>query len=136
MENNDIRWKQRFEHFQGALKQLKNAHQLQHERSFTELELLGVVQAFEVTQELSWKVMKDFLESQGKSDLFESKTTIREAFNVGLILNGEQWLKTVESRNRTSHIYDGNEILKIIEVIFEDYLPIFIDFESKMKTFL
>ena len=118
------------------MKQLKNAHQLQHERSFTELELLGVVQAFEVTQELSWKVMKDFLESQGKSDLFGSKTTIREAFNVGLILNGEQWLKTVESRNRTSHIYDGNEILKIIEVIFEDYLPIFIDFESKMKTFL
>lgn len=136
MENQDIRWKQRFEHFLGALRQLKNANDLQKERAFTELELQGAVQAFEVTQELSWKVMKDFLESQGKTDLFGSKTVVREAFNVGLISNGEQWLKTIESRNKTSHIYDESEILKILEIIFEEYLPIFIAFEIKMKTFL
>ena len=99
MEDQDIRWKQRFEHFIGALRQLKNANELRKERSFTELELQGAVQAFEVTQELSWKVMKDFLESQGKTDLFGSKTVVREAFNVGLISNGEHWLKTIESRN-------------------------------------
>ncbi len=136
MENQDIRWKQRFEHFLGALRQLKNANDLQKERAFTELELQGAVQAFEVTQELSWKVMKDFLESQGKTDLFGSKTVVREAFNVGLISNGEQWLKTIESRNKTSHIYDESEILKILEIIFDEYLPIFIAFEIKMKTFL
>ena len=136
MENQDIRWKQRFEHFLGALRQLKNANDLQKERAFTELELQGAVQAFEVTQELSWKVMKDFLESQGKTDLFGSKTVVREAVNVGLISNGEQWLKTIESRNKTSHIYDESEILKILEIIFDEYLPIFIAFEIKMKTFL
>ena len=136
MENLDIRWKQRFEHFLGALRQLKNANDLQKERAFTELELQGAIQAFEVTQELSWKVMKDFLESQGKTDLFESKTVVREAFNVGLISNGEHWLKTIESRNKTSHIYDETEILKILEIIFEEYLPIFTAFETKMKTFL
>ena len=63
MEYQDIRWKQRFEHFSGALKQLRNANELRKERAFTELELQGAVQAFEITQELSWKVMKDFLES-------------------------------------------------------------------------
>jgi len=136
MENQDIRWKQRFEHFLGALKQLKNAHALQKERAFTELELQGAVQAFEVTQELSWKVMKDFLESQGKTDLFGSKTVVREAFNVGLISNGEHWLKTIESRNKTSHIYDETEILEILEIVFNEYLPIFIAFELKMKTYL
>jgi len=136
MENQDIRWKQRFEHFLGALKQLKNANALQKERAFTELELQGAVQAFEVTQELSWKVMKDFLEAQGKTDLFGSKTVVREAFNVGLISNGEHWLKTIESRNKTSHIYDEIEILKILEIVFNEYLPIFIDFETKMKTYL
>lgn len=136
MDKQDIRWKQRFEHFLGALRQLNNANDLRKERSFSELELQGAVQAFEVTQELSWKVMKDFLESQGKTDLFGSKTVVREAFNVGLILNGEQWLKTIESRNKTSHIYDESEILKILEIIFNEYLPIFKDFETKMKTFL
>jgi nucleotidyltransferase substrate binding protein (TIGR01987 family) len=136
MEDQDIRWKQRFEHFIGALRQLKNANELRKERSFTELELQGAVQAFEVTQELSWKVMKDFLESQGKTDLFGSKTVVREALNVGLILNGEEWLRTIESRNKTSHIYDEKEILLILEIVFNQYLPIFVEFETKIKTFL
>lgn len=136
MGNQDIRWKQRFEHFTGALRQLKNAKELQKQRKFTELELQGAVQAFEITQELSWKVMKDFLESQGKTDLFGSKTVVREALNVGLITNGEEWLRTIESRNKISHIYDEKEILLILEIVFNQYLSLFIDFETKMKTFL
>lgn len=136
MENNDIRWKQRFENFSGALRQLRNANEIKNQRAFTELELQGAVQSFEVTQELSWKVMKDFLESEGKTDLFGSKTVVREAFNVGLITNGEQWLNTIESRNKTSHIYDEQEILLILEVIFHQYLMLFNEFETKMKTLL
>ncbi|QRE26473.1 nucleotidyltransferase substrate binding protein, partial [Flavobacterium psychrophilum] len=117
MENQDIRWKQRFQHFVNAFKQLKNAKQLKSERAFTELELQGVIQAFEVSQELSWKVMKDFLEEQGKTDLFGSKNAVKEAFNVGLILNGEIWLEMIKSRNITSHIYDQTEVLAILEII-------------------
>lgn len=136
MENQDIRWKQRFENFLGALKQLKNANELRKQRPFTELELQGAVQAFEVTQELSWKVMKDFLEAQGRTDLFGSKTVVREAFNLGLISNCEQWLNTIESRNKTSQIYDEQETLRILEIIFDNYVPLFTDFDLKMKTFL
>lgn len=136
MENQDIRWKQRFENFLGALKQLKNANELRKQRPFTELELQGAVQAFEVTQELSWKVMKDFLEAEGRTDLFGSKTVVREAFNLGLISNCEQWLNTIESRNKTSQIYDEQETLRILEIIFDNYVPLFTDFDLKMKTFL
>ncbi len=136
MENQDIRWKQRFEHFIGAFKQLKNAKNIQLERSFTELELQGVIQAFEVTQELSWKVMKDFLEEQGKTDLFGSKNTVKEAFNVGLITNGELWLEMIKSRNITSHIYDQSEILEILKIILNDYFDRFAEFESKMKNYI
>ncbi|MFA9190799.1 nucleotidyltransferase substrate binding protein [Flavobacterium sp. FZUC8N2.13] len=136
MENQDIRWKQRFGHFINAFKQLKRAKELKRERDFTELELQGVIQAFEVSQELSWKVMKDFLEEQGKTDLFGSKNAVKEAFNVGLITNGEVWLDMIKSRNLTSHIYDEKEVLVILEIILNDYFPVFIDFESKMKTYL
>ncbi|APA00718.1 MULTISPECIES: nucleotidyltransferase substrate binding protein [Flavobacterium] len=136
MENQDIRWKQRFEHFVNAFKQLKNAKQLKEERDFTELELQGVIQAFEVSQELSWKVMKDFLEEQGKTDLFGSKNAVKEAFNVGLISKGEVWLDMIKSRNLTSHIYDEKEVLAILEIILNDYFPVFIDFENKMKSLL
>ena len=136
MENQDIRWKQRFEHFVKAFKQLKKAKELKNEREFTELELQGVIQAFEVSQELSWKVMKDFLEEQGKTDMFGSKNAVKEAFNVGLISNGDIWFDMIKSRNLTSHIYDENEVLAILEVILNDYFPVFIDFENKMKTYL
>lgn len=136
MENQDIRWKQRFEHFRNAFKQLKNAKNLRTERNFTELELQVVIQAFEVSQELSWKVMKDFLEEQGKTDLFGSKNAVKEAFNVGLITNGEIWFDMIKSRNLTSHIYDHSEILAILDIILNVYVAAFIDFENKMKSLL
>lgn len=136
MENQDIRWKQRFEHFVKAFRQLKNAKELKRERDFTELELQGVIQAFEVSQELSWKVMKDFLEEQGKTDLFGSKNAVKEAFNVGLISNGDIWFDMIKSRNLTSHIYDESEVLVILEIILNDYFAVFIDFENKMKSYL
>ena len=133
MENQDIRWKQRFENFSNAFKQLKLARNLKKERNFTELELQGVIQAFEITQELSWKVLKDFLEEQGVSDLFGSKNVVREAFNVGLISNGEIWLDMIKTRNLTSHIYDESEILKLLDVILESYIDVFLQFEENMK---
>lgn len=136
MENQDIRWKQRFGNFTNALRQLKNAKEIKIERDFSELELQGAVQAFEVTQELSWKVMKDFLEYQGKTDLFGSKTVVKEAFNVGLINDGEMWFEMIRCRNTTSHIYDEFEILQILDIIFNKFISEFIEFELKMKTFL
>ena len=133
MENQDIRWKQRFENFLNAFRHLKLARNLKKERDFTELELQGVIQAFEITQELSWKVLKDFLEEQGVSDLFGSKNVVREAFNVGLISNGEIWLDMIKTRNLTSHIYDESEILKLLDVILESYIDVFLQFEENMK---
>ena len=134
MENQDVRWKQRFTHFKNAFKQLKNAKELRNDRDFTELELQGVIQAFEVSQELSWKVLKDFLEDQGKTDLFGSKNAVREAFSVGLITNGEVWFDMIKSRNMTSHIYDHSEILAILDTILNDYVAEFKVFENKMQS--
>ena len=134
MENQDVRWKQRFAHFKNAFKQLKNAKELRNDRDFTELELQGVIQAFEVSQELSWKVLKDFLEDQGKTDLFGSKNAVREAFNVGLITNGVVWFDMIKSRNLTSHIYDHSEILAILDIILNDYVTEFKVFENKMQS--
>lgn len=89
-----------------------------------------------MTQELSWKVMKDFLEEQGKTDIFGSKLAVKEAFNVGLISDGETWLEMIKIRNLTSHIYDEAEIMKILDQILNTFIPNFISFETKMKTYL
>jgi hypothetical protein len=52
-ENKDIRWHQKLDNFQKAFIQLRNAVNLSHQRSLSELEIQGMIQAFEFTHELA-----------------------------------------------------------------------------------
>lgn len=89
MSDQDIRWMQRFNHYKKALSQLREAVQLSQERSLSKLEEQGLIQAFEVTHELAWNTLKDFLESRGVHNLYGLKDTSREAFKAGLVTHGE-----------------------------------------------
>ncbi len=40
------------------------------------------------------------------ADLIGSRDTLREAFRVGLIQDGETWMAMVQDRNLTSHTYN------------------------------
>ena len=72
----------------------------------TRLEKQGVVQTFEFTHELAWKVLKDFLEDQGEQNIRGSKDATRAGFKVLLIREGELWMAMIQSRNISSHTYD------------------------------
>ena len=133
MENQDIRWKQRFANYEKALFQLKRFIE---RGELNEFEEQGLIQAFEYTHELSWNVMKDFLTYEGFSNIFGSKAATREAFNKGIIHNGEVWMQMIESRNQTVHTYNENVAETISTKIYEEYFPLFLDFENKMKTLL
>ena len=61
----DIRWQQRFHNYTKVLSRFQEAVDLAKSRELSQLEKQGLIQSFEFTQELSWKVMKDFLEYQG-----------------------------------------------------------------------
>ncbi|MGA0770019.1 MAG: nucleotidyltransferase substrate binding protein, partial [bacterium] len=56
MTDSGIRWIQRFHNFQLALAQLNDAVLLSKERELSLLEKQGLIQAFEYTHELAWKV--------------------------------------------------------------------------------
>jgi len=130
----ELRWKQRFEHFTKALEQLEMANALYQTRTLSMLESQGVIQVFEVTQELSWKVLKDFLEFQGYDEIYGSKNAIRIAFNVGLLQNAEVWMDMIKSRNVMSHTYDEQEMLRIVELIFSEYTTEFEALKIKMEN--
>lgn len=135
MNKNDIRWHQRLDNFKEALKQLKDAYDLNQKRALSELENQGVIQAFEYTHELAWNVMKDYFQDQGNSQITGSKDASREAFQKGLISNGHIWMNMVKSRNQTSHTYNKNVSKQILNDIFNSYISEFILFE-KMMTHL
>ncbi len=52
----DIRWKQRFSNYRNALQSLTEAVELSRERELSALEQQGLIQSFEFTHELAWKV--------------------------------------------------------------------------------
>jgi hypothetical protein len=54
MTTKGIRWIQRFNHFDKAFSQLKEAVELAQQRQLSKLEEQGLIQAFEFTHELAW----------------------------------------------------------------------------------
>jgi len=134
MENQDIRWKQRFQNFENAFKVFKIA--IEDYQNPSNLEKEGTIQRFEFTHELAWNVMKDFLIEEGIQNIIGSKSATKEAFNKGLIEDGDEWMEMIKSRNQTVHTYHGNilevEYLKIKNI----YFPIIEKFNNKMKSFL
>ena len=131
---NDIRWMQRFENYKKALTQLKEAIELIKTRKLSNLEKQGTIQAFEYTHELAWKLLKDFLEYKGNTDIYGSKDAVRNAFKLGILENGEIWMQMIKSRNITSHTYDEYTADEIILLIKDIYFDEFEKFEKKMEN--
>jgi nucleotidyltransferase substrate binding protein (TIGR01987 family) len=133
LSEQDIRWIQRFNHFSKAYAQLNEAVELSRQRKLSKLEEQGLIQAFEFTHELAWKLLKDFLEERGVLNIFGSKDATREAFKTGLIKNGEIWMKMIESRNLTSHTYNEVTAAEISAAIIKSYSVEFADFLIRVQ---
>ena len=120
MENlKEIRWKQRFENFDKSYKLLKK---YSNQEITTELERAGIIQFFEMTFELAWKVLKDYLESEGYM-VKSPRETVKQAFQIWLIDNGHIWIDALSNRNLTTHTYDEELATKMTSEILNAYLP-------------
>lgn len=131
--NQDIRWIQRFDNFQFALMQLKDAVNSYNERELSLLEKQGLIQAFEFTHELAWNVLKDYFEYQGNFNIRGSRDAVKEAFKNDLLNDGNLWMQMIETRNITSHTYDKNTAEEVVYTIVNNYYPEFLEFEKKIN---
>ena len=134
MNTADIRWQQRLDNYTRALGQLRSAVALSGERSLSELEQQGMIQAFEFTHELAWNVMKDYFFYQGASQITGSRDATRQAFSAGLILDGEGWMEMIQSRNQSSHTYNRATAVALVERITQNYARLFDAFQEKMES--
>lgn len=115
----EIRWKQRFENFDKSYKLLKK---YSDKPITTELERAGIIQFFEMTFELAWKVLKDYLESEGYT-VKSPRETVKQAFQIGVIDNGHVWIDALSNRNLTTHTYDEELANKMTNEILSAYIP-------------
>lgn len=101
----------------------------------TKLEAQGMIQSFEYTFELAWKVLKDFLESRGVRDLYGSRDVIRAAFQRDLLDNGQIWMAMIESRNLTSYTYDDAIADRVLTAVRQQYILLFDALNERMRSF-
>jgi len=134
MDELDIRWQQRLANYNKALEQLSNAVVTSQQRPLSDLEKQGLIQAFEFTHELAWNVMKDYFAYQGNPGITGSRDAAREAFQKGLIEDGEGWMEMIRSRNQTSHTYQQKIADEIAGHIVARYFPLFEQFLRKMDS--
>ena len=118
----DIRWQQRFANFCLALDQLETFFQ---PPPLNERERQGLIKAFEYCFDLGWNTLMDLLLAAGNAGLIGSRDTLRLAFRVGLIRDGEGWLAMVQDRNLTSHTYNRVTAEQVNGQVARHYLPCF-----------
>ena len=134
MLEEDIRWIQRFSNFERAFLLLQDSLKTEQ---LSILERAGLIQFFEMTFELSWKLLKDYEETEG----FIVKTpreAIKQAFQSGLINNGHDWIEALQDRNLTAHTYNEKTAIavetKIRAKYFQLLLEIYEYFKNKIET--
>ncbi len=93
MSDNVPHWKYRFANYKHAFVLLREAIEAMDETAMSQLEKEGIIQRFEYTMELAWKVMKDYLENEGVTlAQVTPRAVIRAAFETRLIRNGQDWM--------------------------------------------
>lgn len=115
--NKAVRWKQRFSNLENAFLFLKEGLS---KPSLDPYQEAGIIQSFEFTFELSWKTLKDFLESNG-INVALARDVIKEAFHANVIQDGHLWIDMLEKRNLLSHTYNRQQASNAVQLIKNHY---------------
>jgi len=129
MNQKEIRWDQRLENLKKAFNVLEKAVNIENP---TEIERGGLIQFYEMTFELAWKTIKDYVESEGLLSK-SPRQAIKQAIQMEIITDGYAWLDALDDRNLTAHIYDEKTVLLIVEKIKSRYFKMIKDLLSEFE---
>lgn len=129
----DIRWEQRFENFDRTVALLREAVE-QGVDGLSDLEKEGAAHRFELTLELAWKTVKDYLEYAGAIiKPVTPRGVIKEAYAAGIIADGQVWIDMLNHRNLLSHTYDEATYGEAVQAIHTRYLPAIMEVHGWLK---
>lgn len=112
-----------YEDLQKAIVRLKEAVALPSDITINQD---ATIQRFEFTFELSWKLMKSILETEGL-EAVSPKSVIREGATIGLIDDPKKWFEFLTNRNLSVHTYKEEIAQKVYQAAKE-----FISFVDKL----
>lgn len=125
------RFRQRKEDFLNALDRLLEALNTE----INDITIDGILHRFEFTFELSWKMIKDYLEYLGLTEKTGSpREVIQLGFKQGIINDGEMWIQMMLSRNLLSHLYNEDTSREIFEKIRNEYIDLLVKLKDKFEN--
>lgn len=131
--NNENRWKQRFENFEKSFQVFQRRMDAVEKQPTDEAYQMALIQSFKITFELSWKTLKDYLESKGAECDSLPKNIIRKAFEAELISSAENWMTSIDIRNKTSHTYKSDIFEEVINFIQKHFYSLVRDLYFNLK---
>ena len=122
----------KFENYIANLNVLKRANEENLENDFI---VGGIIDKFFLQFELSWKVLKELLRYEGCSvgNSGSPREIIKEAYKMYDCIEEEVWLSMLRDRNDLTHIYDGEQAQKLVNVILEKYIPAFVVLQENIE---
>jgi nucleotidyltransferase substrate binding protein (TIGR01987 family) len=133
MQDQDIRWLQRFANFNKALAKLAEVFE-DREDDLSELEQEGMIQRFEYTFELAWKTLQDLLRYKGYVDIAGPNPVLEQAFKDGYLTDAVGWKAMKKSRELSSHTYDSETAEAIAESIRSSYYKLLVDLAKRLEA--
>jgi nucleotidyltransferase substrate binding protein (TIGR01987 family) len=126
----NILWQQGFLNLQKSYAHLKLGVQ---KEGLSEIEQAGLIQFFEITFELAWKTLKDFLDFEGVVAA-SPREVLKQAYAFQYLEQGDVWLEALEKRNLMTHTYQEEVAAFAVSLIKSKFSHLFqslIDFLSQ-----
>ena len=101
--------------------------------SLSELEMEGLIQRFEYTFELGWKVLQDLLKYKGYEFVQGPNGTLQKAFEDNMITDHDGWRRMAKARVTTSHTYNEGDAIEIVRKIYEEYSLLLKQLDSRLN---
>ena len=125
----------RYNSFCKSLAGLKEA---KHRDPSDDFVLSGTIQKYNLTFDISWKVMKDIIvKYHGILDFATGspREVLRKAYMLGLI-EADTWMDMLNDRNELAHDYDGTLATSCFDIIICQYIDEFEKFKNKAEPIL
>lgn len=131
----DIRWIQRYDNFHRACARILEVTESgTASEDLSELAKEGLIQRFEYTFELGWKVLQDLLKYKGYEFMQGPNGTLRKAFEDGLIANHDGWRRMAMARVTTPHTYNEGEAGEVARQVYEAFAPLLKELDSRLAS--
>lgn len=123
----------RYETFKDAYKKLKEFIDTDNG---SDKDRAAIIHAYEYTFELWWKALQRYMQDYETITESGPEATIRNAFQYGIIDDGQEYMDMLRDRNLIAHTYKENIAIEIHERIVNTHINVlnnFIDdFDKKI----